>query len=676
MKYATIALFLGVISAQEFDDELAEALKISITPAGQRAIEAEARDVKQVAMKIKNSQPVRNLEASFKRFVQSKEMHNIQKLDKAFLASPAGKRLVAEWKDVGELLKKHVTHDKKTNTLHLDNKHMDDLSDELDDVADQYKSLDGSKWEKAYDAAWRKAVASKQFKSLQRRAHAFKTSNEGKMLKKEVHELKMAVKKNLKVTDIPEDSDSSDDEEIEEVADLLKITITPAGEKEIESEAKDVKETLHKIKGTKVFQNLKMSIKRWLHSKEVKRIEAVEKRFLASPEGKRLVKEWHDFGVALKKHIKKTKNGIHIDNKALNGEINEEFDDVADQYDGLKGSKWDKQYHAAWKAALHNPESQQAKKSMIAFKHSAQGKMLKKEIVELKKSIKKNLKVTDLPKKLQDDSSSSDEEEDEFDFVAKKKVVAKKAKKEQESSSSDEEEELSVKKPKKKVAKKAKKAKKVKKAKDSSSDEEEEEENFDDVEELLKITVSPAGQKVIEKEWNDVEAVWDKIDDSAPVRNAQASLKRWAHSKEMQDLESLDKKFLATPRGKKMKAEIEDVFRHLDKTVYHNKQGLHIDNKELETLDDEMTDVADEMKAFKKSRWNKLYNDQMRKVFSNKQAQSLHRRLVAFEKSNEGQALKKEMHDFKMALKKNVKITDLPRYDEDENDQDDDLFLF
>merc|ERR1712178_305461 len=561
-------------------------------------------------MKIKNSQPVRNLEASFKRFIHSKEMHNIQKLDKAFMASPEGKRLIAEWKDVGELLKKHVHHDKKTNTLHLENKHMDDLSDELDDVADQYKSLDGSKWEKAYDAAWRKAVHSKQFQSLQRRAHAFKTSNEGKMLKKEVHELKMAVKKNLKVTDLPEDSDSSDDEEIEEVADLLKITITPAGEKEIENEAEDVKETFHKIKGTKVFQNLKMSIKRWLHTKEVKRIERVEKRFLASPEGKRLVKEWHDFGVALKKHIKKTKHGIPIDNKALNGEINEEFDDVADQYDSFKGSKWDKQYHAAWKAALHNPEAKQAHKSMIAFKHSPQGKMLRKEIIELKKSIKKNLKVTDLPKKL-DDSSSSDEEE---------------------------------------------------------------EENFDDVEELLKITVSPAGGKVLEKEWNDVEAVWDKIDDSQPVRNVAASLKRWGHSQEMKDLESLDKKFLATPRGKKMKAEIEDVFRHLDKTVYHNKHGIHIDNKELQHLDDEMTDVADEMKSFKKSKWNKAYNDQMRKVFSNKQAQSLHRRLVAFEKSNEGQALKKELHDFKMALKKNVKVTDLPRYDEE--DSDDDLNLF
>jgi len=199
---------------------------------------------------------------------------------------------------------------------------------------------------------------------------------------------------------------------------------------------------------------------------------------------------------------------------------------------------------------------------MIAFKHSPQGKMLRKEIIELKKSIKKNLKVTDLPKKL-DDSSSSDEEEDEFDFVAKKKAVAKK----QEDSSSDEEEELSVKKPKKKVAKKAKKAKKVKKAKDSSSDEEDEEENFDDVEELLKITVSPAGGKVLEKEWNDVEAVWDKIDDSQPVRNVAASLKRWGNSQEMKDLESLDKKFLATPMGKKLIKEWTDFGKVLKKSI-------------------------------------------------------------------------------------------------------------
>jgi len=45
MKFATIALFLGTISAQEYNEELINELKIQITPAGQRAIAKEAKDV-------------------------------------------------------------------------------------------------------------------------------------------------------------------------------------------------------------------------------------------------------------------------------------------------------------------------------------------------------------------------------------------------------------------------------------------------------------------------------------------------------------------------------------------------------------------------------------------------------------------------------------------------------
>jgi len=40
----------------------------------------------------------------------------------------------------------------------------------------------------------------------------------------------------------------------------------------------------------------------------------------------------------------------------------------------------------------------------------------------------------------------------------------------------------------------------------------------------------------------------------------------------------------------------------------------------------------------------------MQKAFNNKQAQSLHRRLVAFKNSKEGKALGKELKDFKMSL--------------------------
>lgn len=109
------------------------------------------------------------------------------------------------------------------------------------------------------------------------------------------------------------------------------------------------------------------------------------------------MKEWHDFGVALKKSIKKTKNGVHIDNKAI-ANISDEADDVADQYDALDGSKWDKAYTAAWKAATHNKETASLKRRMHSFKMSAEGKALRKEMIDLKHAIKKNLKVTDIPK--------------------------------------------------------------------------------------------------------------------------------------------------------------------------------------------------------------------------------------------------------------------------------------
>lgn len=179
-------------------------------------------------------------------------MMNIKKLDQKFLASAEGKRLIAEWKDVGQVLKKNL---KKTKDgfLHFPNSKIDDLSDELDDVADQYEQLGKGKggWNKKYEAAWKAALANKSFGSLKRRGKAFKQSKEGKALKKELCELKMAIKKNLKITDLPKkalecDSDS-DDEALES---LLKISVSKEGEKAIEKEARDIKATWKKIENS------------------------------------------------------------------------------------------------------------------------------------------------------------------------------------------------------------------------------------------------------------------------------------------------------------------------------------------------------------------------------------------------------------------------------------------
>jgi hypothetical protein len=149
----------------------------------------------------------------------------------------------------------------------MDNAHVDNLSDELDDVADQYEHLKGSKWDKAYKAAWKKALSTKAAKATFRRMHAFRGSKEGKMLHKEMVDLKRAVKKNLKVTDLP-DSDSSDEEDIEEdmedIASTLTIKVTEEGQDAIEKDAIKIKASMKKVKATAVYKKFEVSMKKWL----------------------------------------------------------------------------------------------------------------------------------------------------------------------------------------------------------------------------------------------------------------------------------------------------------------------------------------------------------------------------------------------------------------------------
>merc|ERR1712070_664275 len=170
---------------------------------------------------------VRNLKSSLERWAKSDEVAALHKLDKAFWKSPEGQELFHEMKDFHDALKDHV---KKTKTgIHIDNEGLQVIEDEADDVEHEDKMLHGSKWEKAYDAAWKKATSSPEAASVGRRFETFKKSAEAKALGKELMELKQALKTHVKVTDLPEDMQ-------EEMA-LLKIEISKAGQAAIEKEA-------------------------------------------------------------------------------------------------------------------------------------------------------------------------------------------------------------------------------------------------------------------------------------------------------------------------------------------------------------------------------------------------------------------------------------------------------
>merc|ERR1711937_384644 len=104
--------------------------------------------------------------------------------------------------------------------------------------------------------------------------------------------------------------------------------------------------------------------------------------------------EWKDVGAVLKKSIKKTKNGVYLPNKAW-GAINKEMTDVGNQYKGLKGSNWEKAYKKGWAAATHSKSAKNVGLRAKQFKKSKAGHAVKKQAMELKHALKKNVKVTD-----------------------------------------------------------------------------------------------------------------------------------------------------------------------------------------------------------------------------------------------------------------------------------------
>jgi hypothetical protein len=183
MKYLTIALFLGVASADAIHDAI-NALKIEVSPKGQKRIESEAQDVEAVFKKIEHSKPVNQLEHALKKWAHTKEVHNLQVLDQKFMKSPLGKKMIKEWTDVGKVLENNLRE--TDQGVHFPNHKMDELSAEVDDVSDTYETFFKSKWAKAYEAGWKAALENKEAGFVEKKAKAFKHSPQGKMLKKEM----------------------------------------------------------------------------------------------------------------------------------------------------------------------------------------------------------------------------------------------------------------------------------------------------------------------------------------------------------------------------------------------------------------------------------------------------------------------------------------------------------
>ena len=143
----------------------------------------------------------------------------------------------------------------------------------------------------------------------------------------------------------------------------------------------------------------------------------------------------------------------------------------------------------------------------------------------------------------------------------------------------------------------------------------------------------------------------------------KSSLERWALSPEVQSIKGLNKRFWASKEGQELKAEIRDFAESLKEHVKKTPRGIHIDHEGYQIIEDEADDVEYEYKTIGNSKWAKEYDMAFEKAFTNKQAASVDRRFKTFTKSDEFKMLAKELKDLDMALKKHVKVTDVPKDD-------------
>lgn len=176
----------------------------------------------------------------------------------------------------------------------------------------------------------------------------------------------------------------------------LRIEVSELGQEVIENRANHVHDVAEEIRDTRPVRNLRRSLGRWADSREVRRLEELDQRFWNSEDGQRLARQWQDVGEVLEENVVETENGVHISNAAIE-EVGDELEDVGDEYHDLEDSHWANRYENRWNDAKSNEEAERVQRRFKAFKNSEAGHSLKRAVKSLKRAIRNNVEVSDVP---------------------------------------------------------------------------------------------------------------------------------------------------------------------------------------------------------------------------------------------------------------------------------------
>ena len=171
---------------------------------------------------------------------------------------------------------------------------------------------------------------------------------------------------------------------------------------------------------------------------------------------------------------------------------------------------------------------------------------------------------------------------------------------------------------------------------------------------MIDITVAPAGQQAIVKEFSDVDTLgktlekdshfqafaqageaWSK---SAEVSTSVKQLEAWSKTQQAKDLES---------SGKAVEAELKGATTEIP-------NGVRIANAKLPAIEKRAQDLEARLKQLKPT-------PEMEAAFKSASWKNVEAKGNAFAASAKGQQLKKEIDEVIAALQTHVKVTDVPK---------------
>lgn len=181
-------------------------------------------------------------------------------------------------------------------------------------------------------------------------------------------------------------------------AQLIKVTVpTAAGRAEIQHDIVEIEMDIRKIKQSPAAHAIMEDLQRWEVSAEAQQLKRDLQAFGNSPSGRNLAKEIQEALDILQNRTREVPNGIYIPNSAIPA-IEKEFRDVETTANRIeRTTQWDERLEASARRAFSQRDFQAAMQKLERLEKTADGQELKRDIAELKRDLKKNVVVSDLP---------------------------------------------------------------------------------------------------------------------------------------------------------------------------------------------------------------------------------------------------------------------------------------